>query len=213
MENQTMNSQELHDLAALKQSHRGKGIAAIICGVISLIGCLGPISFICGIVAIIVGVVARKKSRKTTGTTGMVMGIIGVSISVICVACVVLMMGGVFGTQLADYTQKAKASQDLVLCDTIRAAITTTMLDPAVVTDADSTEFVQKYCNGGTYDVEVMFEGDNAFTESFQMLMGVDSYDELLDMLQTDDADSIEFEVQNGISVRVSIPGTDIEVQ
>lgn len=210
MENQTMNSQELQDLAALKALHKGKGIAAIICGVISLIGCLGPISFICGIVAIVVGAIARKKSRKTTGTTGMVMGIIGVAISVICILGIVIMMSGILGTQVMDYTQKAKASEDLMLCDTIGAAIVTVMIDPAIVTDEESAEFMEDYCNGGIFDVEIMFEEENEFTKSFRMIMGVDSYDELLDKVNSKNAESIEFEV-DGYSVYVRIPGTDIE--
>lgn len=42
------------------------------------------------------------------------------------------------------------------------------------------------------------------------MIMGVDSYDELLDKVNSKNAESIEFEV-DGYSVYVRIPGTDIE--
>jgi len=40
--------------------------------------------------------------------------------------------------------------------------------------------------------------------------MGVDSYDELLDKVNSKNAESIEFEVDD-YSVYVRIPGTDIE--
>ncbi len=212
MNDQTMNSQELQDLAALRQIHKGKGVGAIVLGIISLIGCLGPISFICGIIAICLGASARKKSRKTTGTAGMVLGIVGVMLSAVTVLTIVLMLSGVMGPQLLAYSAKADASNDMMVCDAVRSAVTTAMLDPEVVTDEASTEFIQQYCQGGYYDVEILFEEDNAFTETFRSYMDADSYDDILDSLKSKDADSIEFAVEDGIYVIVRIPGTDIEI-
>ncbi len=207
-----MNSQELHDLAALKQLHSGKGVAAIILGIVSLIGCLGPISFICGIIAIIVGGIARKKSRKTTGTAGMVMGIIGVLISLIATLAVVLMFGGTMIPQFMKYTEKANASQDMMLCDTVRSAITVSILDPAVVTDPDSQYFMESYCDGYYYDVYVFFMEDCALTDSVESLLDVDSYDELMEKIKSEDAYAMEFAVEDDVNVVVRLAGTDIEV-
>lgn len=212
MDNQTMNSQELQDLANLKQLHKGKGIAATICGIVSLIGCLGPISFICGIVAIFVGANARKKSNKTTGTAGMVMGIIGVVISIISTILIIAMMAGIMAPQFGNYMDKTEIANDTQLCDTVRTAMITCMLDPSVINDVEAADFIEYYSDGYYYDISVMFYEDNEFTEAFQDIMGVDSYSELCDKLQSDGAYTIEFCVESYNSVSVRIPDTDIEI-
>ncbi len=207
-----MNSQELHDLAALKQLHGGKGVAAIILGIVSLIGCLGPISFICGIIAIIVGGIARKKSRKTTGTAGMVIGIIGVLISLIATLVVILMFAGTMVPQYMKYTEKANDSQDMMVCDTVRSAITVSILDPAVITDPDSEYFMESYCDGYYYDMYVFFLEDCELTASVKSILGVDSYDELMEQINSEDAYAMEFAVEDNTNVMVRLAGTDIEV-
>ncbi len=212
MDNQTMNSQDLHDRVALKELHKGKGVAATICGIISLIGCLGPISFICGIVAIFVGANARKKSMKTTGTAGMVMGIIGTVLSVIGTIVTIAIFSGIMAPQLNSYVDKTEIASDMQLCDSVRTAIVTCMLDPSVINDEEAADFIDYYCDGYYYDISVMFSEDNEFTEAFQDILGVDSYNELCNKLQSDGADTIEFCAENYNSVSVIIPGTDIEV-
>ena len=212
MSNQMADSQELQDLAALKQLHSGKGIAAIILGVISLIGCLGPISFICGVIAIIVGGIARKKSRKTTGTAGMVMGIIGVLISLVATLVVILMFAGTMVPSYMKYTDKVEISQDTMVCDTVRSAITVSILDPAIVTDPDSQYFMESYCDGYYYDVEVFFYKDCALTASVKSILVVNSYDELMEQINSEDAYAMEFAVENNTYVVVRLAGTDIEV-
>lgn len=212
MSNQMADSQELQDLAALKQLHSGKGIAAIILGIISLIGCLGPISFICGVIAIIVGGIARKKSRKTTGTAGMVMGIIGVLISLVATLVVILMFAGTMVPSYMKYADKVEISQDTMVCDTVRSAITASILDPAIVTDPDSQYFMESYCDGYYYDVEVFFYDDCALTDSVKSLLGVNSYDELMEQIHSEDAYAMEFAVEDGTYVMVRLAGTDIEV-
>lgn len=211
MDNQTMNSQELQDLANLKQLHKGKGVAATICGIISLIGCLGPISFICGIVAIFVGANARKKSNKTTGTAGMVMGIIGLVISIISTIVLIAAFAGIMTPQLNNYADKSAVSNDTQLCDTVKTAIAVCMMDPSVMEDEDAADFINYYSDGYYYDISVMFSEDNAFTEGFQDILGIDSYSDLCDELQSDGAYTIEFCVED-YSVSVRIPDTDIEV-
>lgn len=211
MSNQEMNSQELHDLVALKQLHKGKGVTATVFGIISLIACLGPISFICGIVAIIVGSVARKKSQKTTGTAGMVMGIIGVVISIIGTVLIASMMAGVMGPQLFKYIDKTEIASDTMICDTVRTAMVTCLMDPAVISDEDAVEFIENYSDGSYYDIRVMFNNDNEYTKAFKDIMGVDTYDELREMLKSDGAYTIEFAIEGSFDVSVRVPGTDIE--
>lgn len=210
MDNQTMNSQELQDLANLKELHKGKGIAATICGVISLIGCLGPIAFICGIVAIFVGANARKKSQKTTGTAGMVMGIIGVVLSILATVFIILCMAGIMGSQVVEYTDKVDVSNDTMICDTVNTAITTALYDPSCQ-DEESLEFIEYYGDGYYYDIYNIFSDDCAFALTVQEVMGYDSYEDLCDSLDSEGAYSIEFAI-DGYDVSTRVSGTDIEV-
>jgi len=210
MDNQTMNSQELHDLAALKQLHKGKGVTAIVLGIISLLICLGPISLICGIIAIIVGAIARKKSRKTTGTAGMIMGIIGVLLSFVTTLFIILGMAGVMVPQLGNYMDKTEISQDTMLCDAVKAAITTALLDPSCQ-DEESLDFVEYYSDGYYYDLEAIYDDDCEFAEAVKEMLAYDDYDELCDSLKSDGAYGIEFCI-DGYSVSTRISGTDIEV-
>lgn len=212
MSNQTMNSQELHDLVALKELHKGKGVVATILGIVSLLGCLGPIAFICGIIAIFVGANARKKSGKTRGTAGMVMGIIGVAISIVGTILIIAMMSGLMAPQMLNYIDKTNISSDTQLCDTVRTAIITCMLDPSVLGDEDAVDFIEDYSDGDYYDIYVMYAEDNEFTEAFRELIGCDSYEDLCDKLQSDGAHTIEFSIESYSDVNVQIPGTDIEV-
>ncbi len=49
-------------------------------------------------------------------------------------------------------------------------------------------------------ELHYFLESNDEFTKSFRMIMGVDSYDELLDKVNSKNAESIEFEV-DGYSV------------
>ena len=79
MENYT--NQDLQETLYLKEVHKGKATSAIVFGIISLLGCCGPISMCSGIIAIIMGAKAKKLSRNTVGTGGLVLGIIGTILS------------------------------------------------------------------------------------------------------------------------------------
>ncbi len=209
-------SQELQDMVNLKTLHKGKGVAATILGIISLIGCLGPISFICGIIAIFVGANARKKSRKQVGTTGMVMGIIGVALSVIVtigVLATVAGTAGILAPQVVEYAEQSTASSDMQLCDTVRTAATVCLLDPNVENDQNSRDFLSIYGDGTYFDVSVLMNGDTEFSETFMECMGIYSYSELVDRLGSEGAETIEISIEaDSCTVSARIPGTDIQV-
>ncbi|MBQ7765570.1 MAG: hypothetical protein IJ397_01870 [Lachnospiraceae bacterium] len=211
MDNQTMNSQELQDLANLKQLHKGKGITATVFGIISLFGCLGPIALICGIVAIIVGANARKKSQKTTGTAGMVMGIIGVALSVIATIFIIAMMAGIMAPSMVNYVDKTEIASDTQLCDTVKTAITVALYDPSCA-DEESLDFIAYYSDGYYHDLSEIYEDDCKFAESVKEMLGYTSYEDLCADLQSDGAENILFYI-NGDTVAVKIPGADIEVE
>lgn len=117
----------------------GSGIALVLC-----------------ILGIIFGISAKKGSAGARGTGGMVCGIIGAIFSALfCAGCALCgsainetfgdggmsfgMYGCVGGTLIetkgavSTYQSKADISADTQLCDTVRTAITTAMMDPDVL--------------------------------------------------------------------------------
>ena len=61
----------------------GKAVAALVLGIVSLLGlCIPLAGIICGIIAIILAVMAKKEG-STDGKAGMILGIIGIVISII----------------------------------------------------------------------------------------------------------------------------------
>lgn len=200
-----MTNEEMYEL---KARHKGKGTAAIVFGIISLIVCLGPISFICGIVAIILGVVARKKSGKTTGTAGLVMGIIGVVLSLLLFAGMV----GIMGPQYLKYTKKADTSADMQMCDVVKTSIRVSLADNSILEDNESAEFLANYGDGEYHSIYEIFASDCLFAETVKEYMGVSSYEELMQSIRTEGAETIMFCI-DGHDVTVKIAGTDIEVK
>ena len=67
------------------EQKNGKATAALVLGIISLIGICIPIAgIICGIIAIILAVMAKKEgSTDGKQKAGMILGIIGIFISII----------------------------------------------------------------------------------------------------------------------------------
>ena len=67
------------------EQKNGKATAALVLGIISLIGICIPIAgIICGIIAIILAVMAKKEgSTDGKQKAGMILGIIGIVISII----------------------------------------------------------------------------------------------------------------------------------
>lgn len=79
----------------------GMSIAALVCGILGIIGGFIPIAqyftLLLSILGIIFGVLGRKKStNKGLATAGLVLGIVGCAISalgVICVVCALIAAG------------------------------------------------------------------------------------------------------------------------
>lgn len=63
----------------------GKAVAALVLGIVSLLGlCIPLVGIICGIIAIILAVMAKKEdSTDGKQKAGMILGIIGIVISII----------------------------------------------------------------------------------------------------------------------------------
>lgn len=63
----------------------GKAVAALVLGIVSLLGlCIPLVGIICGIIAIILAVMAKKEdSTDGKQKAGMILGIIGIVVSII----------------------------------------------------------------------------------------------------------------------------------
>ena len=91
----------------------GMAIAALICGILGIVGSFIPIvqyfTFVLAILGIVFGVKARKdaaEDKRGLATAGLVLGIIGTALGalgVICVVCVGVGLAGAAGAAGALY--------------------------------------------------------------------------------------------------------------
>lgn len=81
---------------------KGMSIAALVCGILGIVGCFIPVvrnfNFVLAILAIVFGAKAMKTAKENQEPTGMavaglVLGIIGVVMGVLSVLCVVCALG------------------------------------------------------------------------------------------------------------------------
>ena len=65
----------------LENQKSGKGVAALVLGILSIVFALfWYISLPCGILAIILGSIASKKTGSKLGKSGLILGIIGLAL-------------------------------------------------------------------------------------------------------------------------------------
>lgn len=87
-----------NDYTSGKGQGHGFGIAALICGIISLIGCCGLwfISVPCAIAAIILGIVQLIKNQpKAMAIVGIICGALGLLLTVVVIVAAVVFMSNV----------------------------------------------------------------------------------------------------------------------
>ena len=85
-----------------EKKSNGLSIAALVCGILGIIGGFIPVvcyfTLVLSILGVVFGVLGHKKcASKGMGTAGLVLGIIGLAFSllgVLCVACVCLAATG-----------------------------------------------------------------------------------------------------------------------
>ena len=87
---------EMNNNQAPSNNSQGFSIAALVCGILGIIGSFIPVvcyfTFVLAILGVIFGVVGRKRAGDKSGlaTAGLVLGIIGTVfglVGVLCVAC------------------------------------------------------------------------------------------------------------------------------
>lgn len=85
-----------------EKKSNGLSIAALVCGIVGIVGMfisvIAPFTLILSILGVVFGVLGRKKcASKGMGTAGLVLGIIGLAFSligVLCFACICLAATG-----------------------------------------------------------------------------------------------------------------------
>jgi uncharacterized membrane protein len=109
-----------------KMRRKNMGVAALVCGIISVVcAFFGPgavIGVLLGIVAIVLGIMGRKNPEQAkSATAGLVLGIIGTVLSgimfVACVACV-----GLIGTAGAGILSNPDIQDALKNADELKEA-------------------------------------------------------------------------------------------
>ena len=133
---------------AEKPRPAGLSIASFI---LSFFFVTAPIALILGIVAL-----ATKNRKKGLAIAAIIISVLGTGI-----------IAGVMAPQLVKYIEKTNVSSDTQLCDSVKTAITTAMMDPSVIAS---------YNNGiptgyGWQDVEDINE-NTAFGEAVSEILG-----------------------------------------
>lgn len=124
-------------------------------------------------------------------------------VELIIVIAIMAILVGVMAPQLIKYIEKANASADAQLADTVHSAVLDAALDPEVATDNTvtipaATEIITSpWSSGG-----------NAFEKAVCEILGVTSTAQLSNSMKSTGASAISVTV-SGNNVTVTLPGTD----
>ena len=124
-------------------------------------------------------------------------------VELIIVIAIMAILVGVMAPQLIKYIEKANASADAQLADTVHSAVIDAALDPEVATDSSvsipaSTEIV----------ASAWTTGGDSFQKAVCEILGVTSTSQLSASLKSNGASAISVTI-SGNNVVVTLPGTD----
>ena len=123
-------------------------------------------------------------------------------VELIIVIAIMAILIGVMAPQLIKYIEKTNVSSDTQLADTVKSAITTAMLDPAVITASDYTQ-----PSGSNSLADTMSAGGTTFSDAVKETLGCDAA-ECVAKLKSKGANGITVNVVGSNSVHVSIDGS-----
>ncbi|MBR3942257.1 MAG: type II secretion system protein [Clostridia bacterium] len=122
-------------------------------------------------------------------------------VELIIVIAIMAILIGVMAPQLIKYIEKTNVSSDTQLADTVKSAITTAMLDPAVITAPGYTQPAS-----GTL-ANVISGSGTEFQTAVEETLGCTAA-ECVDKLKSKDATGIQVYIVNANSVHVEITGS-----
>ncbi len=121
-------------------------------------------------------------------------------VELIIVIAIMAILVGVMAPQLIKYIEKTNVSSDTQLCDTVKSAVTTAIMDPAVI---NSTGYQFANYNGDITSLDL--GGD--FVAAVEETLGC-TRAELAGKLKSNGATSITVIIAGSNSVHVTIPGS-----
>lgn len=128
-------------------------------------------------------------------------------VELIIVIAIMAILVGVMAPQLIKYIEKANASADAQLADTVHSAVIDAALDPEVATDNSAgipTGWVE-IVSGTTWSAS---STTSSFERAVCEILGVTSTSQLSSSLKSNGASAISVSV-SGNNVTVVLPGTD----
>lgn len=129
-------------------------------------------------------------------------------VELIIVIAIMAILVGVMAPQLIKYVEKTNAANDVQVCDSIRSAIQTAMLDPTVVMDQ-----TYQVPQSGKFSA---LTGGSKFDDTLKDILGVKDFKEMSNQLKSSNAggkltgqDVIEVQIVNDNTVIVYIIDSD----
>ena len=137
-------------------------------------------------------------------------------VELIIVIAIMAILVGVMAPQLIKYIEKANVSADTQICDSVRTAITTTMMDPAIVTDSTYVDISNPTTKVTVSGIENLITSTHctAFGTNVRDLLQVTNNcdTELLAQLKSHGTDGTTFTIYigpKGANIIVYLPSTD----
>lgn len=121
-------------------------------------------------------------------------------VELIIVIAIMAILVGVMAPQLIKYIEKTNVSSDTQLCDTVKSAVTTAIMDPAVI---NSSGYSFNNYNGNITGLDL----GGTFVTNVEETLGC-SRSELAAKLKSKDAKQIDVIIAGSNSVHVTIPGS-----
>lgn len=125
-------------------------------------------------------------------------------VELIIVIAIMAILVGVMAPQLIKYIEKGKVSSDAQLADTVHTAMVTAMMDPEIVNMKDSG--IPTNSQSGLL---TSLTAGKSYTSAVMETLGVSALTQVNSSLKSNGASNISFQVINGNTISVWIPGTD----
>jgi len=131
-------------------------------------------------------------------------------VELIIVIAIMAILVGVMAPQLIKYIEKTNVSSDTQLCDTVKSAVTTAVMDPSVLNDTASKTALS---STGTWINVSTITGSSEFALAVQETLGMDSTSiASIDtkIKSAHGTGGIQYNIMGSNSVHVRIPNTDV---
>ena len=131
-------------------------------------------------------------------------------VELIIVIAIMAILVGVMAPQLIKYIEKTNVSADTQLADTCKTAITTAMMDPAIVTISGYSQPTSGTVSGGFSCGSAA--ATSAFNDAVSESLGI-SYTQINTKLKSKGATGISYDVISSNSVRITVVGSHADAK